>query len=62
VNSTVPIAAEVYKKAGVHDPRRLIGITTLDVCRANTFVGNSMGLDPRSMNVVQGRPGPPQFP
>lgn len=57
VNSTVPIAVEVYKKAGVHDPRRLIGITTLDVCRANTFVGNSLGLDPRAMNVAPS--GPP---
>ena len=38
VNSTVPIAAEVFKKAGIYDPRRLMGVTTLDVVRANTFV------------------------
>jgi malate dehydrogenase len=38
VNSTVPIAAEVLKKAGVYDPKRLFGVTTLDVVRANTFV------------------------
>ena len=38
VNSTVPIAAEVFKKAGVYDPKRLLGVTTLDVVRANTFV------------------------
>jgi hypothetical protein len=25
VNSTVPIAAEVFKKAGTYDPRRLFG-------------------------------------
>ena len=38
VNSTVPIAAEVLKKAGTYDPKRLLGVTTLDVVRANTFV------------------------
>lgn len=38
VNSTVPIAAEVLKLAGVYDPKRLFGVTTLDVVRANTFV------------------------
>jgi malate dehydrogenase len=34
----VPIAAEVFKKAGTYDPKRLLGVTTLDVVRANTFV------------------------
>ncbi|XP_068657101.1 malate dehydrogenase, glyoxysomal-like [Aristolochia californica] len=38
VNSTVPIAAEVFKKAGTYDPKRLLGVTTLDVVRADTFV------------------------
>lgn len=38
VNSTVPIAAEVFKRAGTYDPKRLLGVTTLDVVRANTFV------------------------
>ncbi|KAJ0553981.1 putative malate dehydrogenase [Helianthus annuus] len=38
VNSTVPIAAEVFKKAGTYDPKRLVGVTMLDVVRANTFV------------------------
>ena len=31
VNSTVPIAAEVLKQAKVYDPKRLFGVTTLDV-------------------------------
>ena len=35
VNSTVPIAAEVLKKRQVHDPKKLFGVTTLDVVRAN---------------------------
>lgn len=38
VNSTVPIAAEVFKKAGTYDPKKLLGVTKLDVVRANTFV------------------------
>ncbi|GFP87853.1 malate dehydrogenase chloroplastic [Phtheirospermum japonicum] len=38
VNSTVPITAEVLKRKGVYDPRKLFGVTTLDVVRANTFV------------------------
>jgi malate dehydrogenase len=42
VNSTVPIAAEVLKKKGVYDPRKLCGVTTLDVLRANTFVAQHM--------------------
>ena len=31
VNSTVPIAAEVLKAAGVYDKRKLMGVSTLDV-------------------------------
>lgn len=38
VNSTVAIAAEVFKRAGVYNPKLLMGVTTLDVARANTFV------------------------
>jgi malate dehydrogenase len=38
VNSTVPIFAETLKKKGVYNNRRLFGVTTLDVVRANTFV------------------------
>lgn len=51
VNSTVPIAAEIFKKAGTYDPRRLLGVTMLDVVRANTFVAEVLGLDPREVNV-----------
>lgn len=52
VNSTVPIAAEVLKKAGKYNPKKLAGVTTLDVCRANTFVGNHMGKDPKDVDVT----------
>jgi malate dehydrogenase len=52
VNSTVPIAAEVLKKKGVYDPKKVCGVTTLDVCRANTFVGNHIGKDPKDVDVT----------
>jgi len=51
VNSTVPIAAEVLKKAGVYDPKRLFGVTTLDVCRANTFVARNQNINPANVKV-----------
>ncbi|KAI9623927.1 hypothetical protein H4Q26_017071 [Puccinia striiformis f. sp. tritici PST-130] len=35
VNSTVPIVGEVFKKHNVFDPKRLFGVTTLDVVRAS---------------------------
>lgn len=64
VNSTVPIAAEMLKKAGVYDPNRLFGITTLDVVRANTFVAEAKGLDPKTVNVpvVGGHSGETMVP
>lgn len=43
VNSTVPIAAEVLKANQAFDPKRLFGVTTLDVVRAETFVAEIVG-------------------
>lgn len=51
VNSTVPIVAEVFKKAGVYDPKRLFGVTTLDTTRAATFLSGIAGSDPQTTNV-----------
>ncbi|RZF42368.1 hypothetical protein LSTR_LSTR004176 [Laodelphax striatellus] len=51
VNSTVPIASEVLKKAGVYDPKRIFGVTTLDIVRANRFVAELKGLDPATVNI-----------
>ncbi|GFH22879.1 NAD-dependent malate dehydrogenase [Haematococcus lacustris] len=51
VNSTVPIAAETLKKAGCYDPRKVLGVTTLDVVRANTFVSEAKGLDMKDVDV-----------
>lgn len=52
VNSTVPIAAEVLKQHKVFDPKKLFGVTTLDVVRASTFVADVTGeSDPRKYKV-----------
>jgi malate dehydrogenase len=51
VNSTVPIAAEILKQKGVYNPKKLFGVTTLDVCRARTFVAASKGGDPMQTTV-----------
>ncbi|HEX7762769.1 MAG TPA: malate dehydrogenase, partial [Cellvibrio sp.] len=51
VNTTVAIAAEVFKKAGTYDPKRLFGVTTLDVIRAETFVGELKGKNPKDVVV-----------
>lgn len=51
VNSTVPIASEVFKKRGVYDPNRIFGVTSLDIVRANAFVAQAKGLDPASVSV-----------
>jgi len=59
VNSTVPIASEIYKKRGVYDPKRIFGVTTLDIVRANTFVAELKGLDVNatSVDVIGGHAG-----
>jgi malate/lactate dehydrogenase len=46
VNSTVAIAAETLKKLGVYDPKRLFGVTTLDVVRAETPLSRPHIRDP----------------
>ncbi|ORY82987.1 putative MDH1-malate dehydrogenase precursor, mitochondrial [Leucosporidium creatinivorum] len=51
VNSTVPIVAEVFKKAGVYDPKRLFGVTTLDVVRSSTFLSGLAGTAPKDTDV-----------
>jgi len=51
VNSTVPVAAEVLKAKGVYNPKKLFGVTTLDICRAKTFVAGAKGNDVTKTNV-----------
>ncbi|MCJ1228022.1 Malate dehydrogenase, cytoplasmic [Toensbergia leucococca] len=52
VNSTVPIVAEVLKSKGVYNPKRLFGVTTLDVVRASRFVSQIKGTDPADENIT----------
>ncbi len=51
VNTTVAIAAEVLKKAGVYDKNKLFGVTTLDVIRSETFVAELKDKDPGEIRV-----------
>lgn len=51
VNTTVAIAAEVLKKAGVYDKRKLFGVTSLDVLRSETFVAELKGKDVNRVKV-----------
>lgn len=51
VNSTVPIFAETLKRKGVYDHRRVFGITTLDVVRANTFIAEHKNVDVEALDI-----------
>jgi len=51
VNSTVPVAAEILKKGGVYNPKKLFGISTLDIVRAQTFIGELKNVDPTKINI-----------
>lgn len=55
VNSTVPIAAEVYKNNNVYDPRRIFGVTTLDVVRAQAFIAELKVTERPSISQQQGQ-------
>lgn len=52
VNSTVPIVVETFKKHGITNTKRIFGVTTLDVLRANTFIAEAKGLDPAKTDVT----------
>jgi malate dehydrogenase len=64
VNSTVPIVAETLAKAGVFDPKRVFGVTTLDVVRASRFLASVTGTSPSDCDVpvVGGHSGPTIVP
>jgi len=50
VNSVVPAMAELYRKKGL-EPKKIVGVTTLDGVRANKFVGEIVGADPDDIDV-----------
>ena len=51
VNGTVPIVAEVFKKAGTYEASRVFGVTTLDVIRSEAFVAELKGVDVSEVKV-----------
>jgi len=59
VNSTVPIVSEVFKAKGVYDPKKLFGVTTLDVVRASRFISEVKSTDPKNeaVTVIGGHSG-----
>ncbi|GAV30330.1 Malate dehydrogenase [Pichia membranifaciens] len=59
VNSTVPIVSEVLKEKGVYNPKKLFGVTTLDVLRSSRFLSEVVGTNPttETVTVVGGHSG-----
>lgn len=51
VNSVIPVVSEVMKKLGTYDPNRIFGVATLDVVRAQTFIGDEFKVNPSEVNV-----------
>ncbi|MDN3653611.1 malate dehydrogenase [Thalassotalea ponticola] len=51
VNGTVPIVAEVFKKAGTYEANRVFGVTTLDVIRSETFIAELKGKSTNDIKV-----------
>merc|ERR1712226_1500851 len=50
VNSVVPAMAELYRKKGL-DPKKIVGVPTLDCVRANKFVSEITGVDPSDIEI-----------
>ena len=48
----MPICAEVFKARGVYNPKRLFGVTTLDVVRASRFISEIKQTDPVNENIT----------
>merc|ERR1712187_472309 len=55
VNSVVPAMTELWKKAGLN-PKKIVGVSTLDIVRANKFVQDMTG-KPASVPVIGGHAG-----
>lgn len=51
VNSTVPIAAEILKKHKIYNPKTLFGVSTLDVVRAQAFIGELKNVDSSKVKI-----------
>ncbi|XP_076240109.1 malate dehydrogenase, mitochondrial [Calliopsis andreniformis] len=51
INSLIPLALEMYKRAGVYEYNRLFGVISLDCIRANTFLAEVVGIEPECVTV-----------
>merc|ERR1719436_361583 len=50
VNSVVPAMTALWEKAGL-DARQVVGVTTLDIVRANKFVSEKVGCDVKDIDI-----------
>ncbi|EPY27222.1 malate dehydrogenase [Strigomonas culicis] len=59
VNALTPLCAEYLRRENKFDPRKLFGVTTLDVIRARRLVAKALAKNPYDVNVpvVGGRGG-----
>ena len=64
INTLVPLAAEVLRKKGVYDKRKLFGVSTLDVVRAKSFVSELKEKHAETVKVpvIGGHSGPTILP
>ena len=64
VNTLVPLAAEVLRKKGVYDKRKLFGVSTLDVVRAKSLVSELKEKHAETVKVpvIGGHSGPTILP
>ena len=64
VNTLVPLAAEILRKKGVYDKRKLFGVSTLDVVRAKSFVSELKEKHAETVKVpvIGGHSGPTILP
>ena len=52
VNSLVPVVAEIMKSENAFNPRKLFGVTTIDVIRAFTFAAEATSTVPSEEFVI----------
>ncbi|XP_065196505.1 malate dehydrogenase-like [Sycon ciliatum] len=50
VNSMVPLAVDIYQRKNVFN-NQVCGVTTLDVVRSNTFIGEAIGQAPHELDI-----------
>lgn len=49
--STPLSPSQILKRLGAYNPKKLFGVTSLDVVRANTFIAENQGFDVTDVNV-----------